>query len=508
MGTTFMQLFEKLPFHILAFVSFLTFIILLYSWLNTKNQLPSPRKLPIIGNLHQLGKLPHRSLQSLSRKHGDLMLLHLGSKPTLVVSSPDAAEEVMKTHDAVFSDRPVFKVASVVAYYGRDIVFAKYGEYWRQIKSICVMHMLSNIMVKSFRKIREEETSQIVECIKMSAPTVQLNLTDCFASYTNDVVSRAAFGRKYDRDEGCGNIKELLNEVSKVIGAGNVGDFIPWLGWIDHLTGVLRTATRVANAFDSFLDRIVQEHIDRFELQSRDKDEVDKSRDLVDVLLGIQRNDPHLHRDTVKALLLDMLAAGIETTSTLLEWTMSELLLHPESMKRLQDEVRGLAKGKTIIDEDDLKNMKYLTAVIKESLRLHPPLPLLLFRESSQNTKICNYDIAAGTMVIINAWAIQRQPALWDEPEEFQPERFLNNPMDMNGTDFKFIPFGAGRRGCPGISFATVEAELILANLIARFDWKLPPGEVQCDAFLAESFGASVRKRDPLIAIPTPYLFN
>ncbi|KAL9235602.1 hypothetical protein vseg_010347 [Gypsophila vaccaria] len=507
MGTTSMQLLETFPIHILAFLSFLTFISLLYSWLNTKNQLPSPRKLPIIGNLHQLGTLPHRSLRSLSRKHGDLMLLHLGSKPTLVISSPDAAEEVMKTHDIVFANRPLFKAVSMIAYRGRDIVFARYGEYWRQMKSICVVHMLNNKRVQSFRKIREEEVSRMVECIRMSAPTVQVNLSDCFTSFVNDVVSRAAFGRTYAGDEGCGNIKELLDDLVKVVGAGNVGDFIPWLSWIDHLTGVLRSATRLAMTFDSFLDKIVQEHIDRLNLQSRDEDKVDKVHDLVDVLLEIQRNDPHLDRDSVKAILLDMLAAGTETTATVLEWAMSELLLHPQAMKRLQDEVRGFGKGKTMIDEDDLKNMKYLQAVIKEALRLHPPLPLLLFRESSQNTRICNYDIAVGTMVIINAWAIHRHPAQWDEPEEFRPERFLNNSVDVKGNDFKFIPFGAGRRGCPGISFATVKAELALANIVAEFEWKLP-GDVHADSFLADAVGTSAHKRDPLIAIPAPYIRN
>ncbi|KAK9734006.1 hypothetical protein RND81_04G107800 [Saponaria officinalis] len=201
-----------------------------------------------------------------------------------------------------------------------------------------------------------------------------------------------------------------------------------------------------------------------------------------------------------------MLAAGIDTTTTVLEWAMSELLLHPQAMKQLQNEVREFTKDKTIIiDEDDLKSMKYLQAVIKEALRLHPPLPLLLFREPSQNAKVCNYDIAAGTMVIVNAWAIHRHPALWDEPEAFRPERFLNNSVDVK--DFKFIPFGAGRCGCPGISFATVKAELALANLVAEFEWKLP-GEVQVDSFMAESSGASVHKRDPLIAIPTPYIRN
>ncbi|XP_074295590.1 cytochrome P450 736A117-like [Silene latifolia] len=510
MATAFLQVFEILSVHPIPLLAFLTFTIILYQWLYiAKTKLPSPRKLPIIGNLHQLGTLPHKSLRSLSQKHGDLMLLHLGSRPTLVVSSANVAEEIMKTHDAVFANRPMNKVASIVLYNGRDIGFAKYGEYYKRIKSICVMHMLSNKKVQSFRKVREEEISLMVERIRELTPSMSLNLTESFTSFTNDVVSRVAFGRKYSGEEGCGNIKELLNDFVEALGGFTVGDFVPWLSWIDHVSGVLRKANKVAKAFDSFIEKIVQEHIDGVKLSQNGVEAVkgDEFQDLADVLLEIQRNDPSLERDTVKALLLDMLSAGIETTSTVLEWTMSELLIHPRVMKKLKDEVRGVSNGKTIINEDDLKNMAYLKAVIKESLRLHPPLPLLLFRESSQDVKVCNNDIAAGTQVIINAWAIQRHPTSWDQPEEFLPERYLNTSVDMKGLDFELIPFGAGRRGCPGMSFATVKAELVLANLVGLFEWEVPC-EMQGDSFMAEAFGTSVHKRDPLMAISTSYSRN
>ncbi|KAL9235605.1 hypothetical protein vseg_010350 [Gypsophila vaccaria] len=511
MGVTLvLQVLEKLPFHtIVPLLTFLSFIILLYSWLYTKSDLPSPRKLPIIGNLHQLGTLPHRSLGSLSRKHGDLMLLHLGSKPTLLVSSANVADQIMKTNDIVFSNRPHSEVASIILYNGRDLAFAKYGEYWRQMKSICVLHMFTNKKVQCFRKIREEEVSLMVESIRKStSSTVPVNLSDSIAIFANDVVSRSAFGRKYCGEDGSVSIKKLMNDFTVELGAGCIGDFIPWLSWVDHLTGVIRRTTKVANALDAFIEKILQEHIDLADLQSHIDDDDDsendlKNHDLVDVLLEVQRKDPTLERDSIKAILLDILSAGIETTSTLLEWAMCELLLHPQALVQLQDEVRRFTKGKTIIDEDDLKNMKYLKAVIKEALRLHPPLPLLLFREASQRTKVLDYDVAAGTIAIVNAWAIQRHPDSWDDPDEFQPERFLDSSIDMKGNDLKFIPFGAGRRGCPGISFAIVKAELVLANLVGHFDWELP-GDTQRDSFMAEAYGTAVHKRDPLMAIPTP----
>lgn len=171
-----------------------------------------------------------------------------------------------------------------------------------------------------------------------------------------------------------------------------------------------------------------------------------------------------------------MFAAGTDTTYTVLEWAMTELLRNPEILRKVQNEVQGIVKEKQHITEDDLENMHYLKAVIKETLRLHPPIPLLVPRESIQDVKVMGYDIAAGTLVITNSWAIGRDPTSWEEPNEFRPERFLGTSIDFKGHDFELIPFGAGRRGCPGTMFAMAINELALANLLHKFDWALPGG--------------------------------
>ncbi|XP_021863466.1 cytochrome P450 71A22-like [Spinacia oleracea] len=509
------QLLEKLPSNSLSLFLIFSFLFFLYKWLyatpaTNKNQPPSPRKLPVFGNLHQLGKLPHRSLRALSQQYGDLMLLHVGSKPTIVASSADTAREIMKTHDVVFANRPNLKVARRFLYDGKDLVFASYGEYWRQMKSICVLHVLSSKKVRSFREVREEEAAVMVDKIRrFRQSSEEVNLSEIIASLTKDVICRVAFGRKYTGEEGCANIRELLSDFSEVVVAFCMQDSVPWLGWIDRLSGVDRKANRVANVLDEFIEKIVQEHVDRLNLQTDNTDEADKGeklQDFVDTLLELQReNSSVLPRESIKAILMDMLAAGTDTTYTLLEWAMVELFKHPLVMKELQEEVRVSSRGKQGVDEDDVKNMKYLKAVIKETLRLHPPFPLLVFRESSQDVKINGYDIAAGTQVIINAWAIQRDTSFWEDAEEFRPERFLNSSIDFKGQDFEFIPFGAGRRGCPGMSFGIVGAELVLATLAYAFDWKLPQGK---DFNVVENMGITIRKRDPLVAIPTPYSRN
>lgn len=199
-----------------------------------------------------------------------------------------------------------------------------------------------------------------------------------------------------------------------------------------------------------------------------------------------------------------MFTGGTDSIFSTLEWAMTELLRHPKAMKELQNEVRGISSKSEEITEDDVEKMQYLKAVIKEILRLHPPAPLLFPRESTQDVKIMGYDIPAGTMVLVNAWAIGRDPKYWEEAEEFRPERFLNTDVDFQGQFFHFIPFGAGRRGCPGMPFAMAIVELALANLVNRFDWELPGGMRSEDLDIMERPGLSIHRKFPLIVVATP----
>lgn len=197
-----------------------------------------------------------------------------------------------------------------------------------------------------------------------------------------------------------------------------------------------------------------------------------------------------------------MFFAGTDSTYTLLEWVMTELLRHPKCMKILQNEVRAITGRKLYANEDDLEQIKYLKAVIKETLRLHPPVPFLAPRQSIHDIKIKGYDIPVNVGVFINAWAIHRDPATWDKPDKFIPERFLNFPIDFRGQDFQFIPFGAGRRICPGITFAIAVNELVLANLMHKFDWTLPDGTDVENLDMSESIGITAHKKIARVATP------
>ncbi|KAL2514845.1 Cytochrome [Forsythia ovata] len=497
---------------VVPFVSFILFIIFLFKWyFNTgstarKRLPPSPPKLPVIGNLHQVGLYPHRSLQALSKRYGSLMMLHLGNVPAVIVSSADAAREIMKNQDLIFSSRPKSRVPDEVVYGSKDIAFAPYGEHWRQVRSICVLQLLSNKRVQSFRFIREEETSLMINKIRSSSPSL-INLSDILVSLANSIVCRVSLGWKYSDGEVIRKLELMYKEFMELSGTFNPGDYIPGLKWINRINGFDARVEKLAKLFDDFWEGVIEEHRNRKKGETNPNGSSNEA-DLVDILLKIQRENNSsfdIGTDIIKSVIFDMFGAGTDTTSTALEWTLTELLRHPKTMKKLQNEVRQVAGNKIEITEDDLEKMPYLKAVIKESLRLHPPIPLLFPREAMEDTKVMGYDIGVGTRVIINAWAIARDPMSWENPEDFNPQRFLNSGIDFKGLNFEYIPFGSGRRGCPGIPFAMAVDELALAKLMLHFNFALPIGATEKDLDMSEHPGTTVYKRLPLLVIATPH---
>ncbi|CAL9134698.1 unnamed protein product, partial [Musa acuminata var. zebrina] len=294
---------------------------------------PSPTKLPFIGNFHQLGSHPHRSLHALSQKHGPLMLLHLGQVPTLVVSSPDGARDVMRNHDQVFASRPVLKPAKVLFDGCKDLGFSPHGEHWRQLRKICAFHLLSSTRVQSYRLIRQEEVGFMIRKISSQAsPTTSVDMSEIFYSFANDMLCRVVSG-KFNREEGRNVVfGELIREFSVLLGKFYVGDYFPWLGWLDVLFGSMERSKKTKKRWDDLVDGVIQEHEDR----SAEGD--DGEKDFVDVLLSL-REDPGgnhalLTPQTIKALLMDIFSGGTETSYVTLEYAMAELLRNPRMMAK------------------------------------------------------------------------------------------------------------------------------------------------------------------------------
>ncbi|PON72326.1 Cytochrome P450, E-class, group I [Parasponia andersonii] len=415
-------------FHVSIF--FLTILLLftvLFRSRAKSNLPPSPRRLPLIGNLHHLGTHPHRSLRALSHKYGPLMLLHLGHTPTLVVSSEEIVTEIVKKHDVIFSDRPQTTAAEIILYGCHDIAFAPYGEYWRQARKICVLELLSLKRVKEFNFVREEETALLVNRIrKLACPSGDsINLSEMLIATSNNIISRCILGQRFEEENGRSSFGDISRRVMTDFMAFSVRDFFPnkYLRWIDVATGLIGRLTASFRALDTFFDQVLEEH--KAVINSTDHNG-SGLKDFVGILLGLKRDgmlDFELTQDNIKAILMDMFVGGSDTTSTAMEWLMAELVRNPREMKKAQEEVRRVVGNKSEITMDDINQMEYLKFVIKENLRLHPPLPFLVPRKTLSSIELGGYNIPEMTRVFINAWAIQRDPSVWDKPEEFLPER-------------------------------------------------------------------------------------
>ncbi|EOY12074.1 Cytochrome P450 [Theobroma cacao] len=484
-------------------IIFLFMLLKLGKRFRTNNLLPpGPWKLPVIGNMHQLaGSLPHHSLSDLAKKYGPLMHLQLGEVSNIIVSSPETAAEVMKTHDILFANRPYLLCANIVSYNATDIAFSPYGAYWRQLRKICTLEMLTSKRVQSFSPIREEEVSKLVRAISSKAGS-PVNLSKMLYSLTYEIVSRTAFGGKC-KDKG--EFTLLFREAIK-LGAGfTVSDLFPSVKLLQFLNGLRPKLERLHQKVDKILENVINEHKASKGMAKSGEGESD---DLVDVLLTLQEHgnlEFPLTTDNIKAVLLDIFIAGSDTSFTAVEWAMSEMLKNPRVLQKAQAEVRQVFNRKGDVDGEGLHELEYLKLVINETLRLHPPIPLLLPRECSERCKINGYDIPVKSKVIINAWAIGRNPDYWTEAERFYPERFLNSSIDYKGAHFEFIPFGAGRRMCPGMLYGIANVELPLAQLLYHFDWELPGGRKIEDLDMDEVFGAVVRRKNDLCLVPIPY---
>ncbi|BAT79695.1 hypothetical protein LR48_Vigan04g043900 [Vigna angularis] len=466
---------------------------------------PGPKPWPVLGNFPHMGPVPHHSLAALARVHGPLMHLRLGFVDVVVAASASVAEQFLKIHDSNFSSRPPNAGAKYIAYNYQDLVFAPYGPRWRLLRKLTSVHLFSGKALDVFRHLREEEVGRLTRNLGSSEGKA-VNLGQVLNVCTTNALARVMIGRRVfdDGNGGCDpradEFKNMVVEVMVLAGVFNIGDFIPSLEWLD-LQGVQAKMKKLHQRFDAFLSTIIEEHDS-------------SSNNLLSILLSLQdaKDDDgnHLTHTEIKALLLNMFTAGTDTSSSTTEWAIAELIRNPRVLTQVQQELDSVVGRDRSVKEEDLAHLPYLQAVIKETFRLHPSTPLSLPRVAAESCEIFGYHIPKGSTLLVNVWAIARDPKEWADPLEFRPERFLPGgekaDVDVKGNDFEVIPFGAGRRICAGLSLGLRMVQLLTATLAHSFDWELENGLNPEKMNMDEAYGLTLQRAEPLSVVPRPRL--
>ncbi|KAJ9540816.1 hypothetical protein OSB04_027322 [Centaurea solstitialis] len=463
---------------------------------------PAPPTLPFIGNTHQLlTKNLNRTLWQLAQKYGPVMLIHMGSKPLLVISSSEMTREVLKTHQESLSTRHSNEGTKRLTYNLSDITFAPYGHHWTKMRKVFLSELLGPKRVGWFNQVLKMETESVINILSSNPVNAPVNLNDLFLKLMYGVVCKFAFGKSYREEPFKGlTLKEMLDE-STVVLVGSFTDMFPTYRWIlDKLCGKNDKLDKCFANLDGYFEMIIDEHLQTVGETSEDE------KDVVHALIELSQKDSEFTKDYMKALLLDVLVGAIESTFMTMVWAMSEIVRNPRVMQNLQSEIRrcvGSVGRKTEIDASYISKMTYLKMVIKESLRLHLPAPLLFPRDCSSHCQIGGYDVFPGTCVVINGWGIGRDPRHWKEcPNEFYPERFENMEVDFLGNHFEMVPFGGGRRSCPGMKPAISTLELSLVKLFYWFDWEVAGGVKNEDLDMEEEGLLGAHKKSPLCLVP------
>ncbi|CAN0924805.1 Cytochrome P450 84A4 [Linum grandiflorum] len=400
-----------------------------------------------------MDQLTHHGLAKLAKQYGGLFHLRMGNIHMMTVSTSDIAKQVLKVHDNIFSNRPANIAINYLTYDRSDMAFAHYGPFWRQMRKITVMKLFSRRRAESWDSVRDE-ISYMVQTVAANPTGNPINVGELIFTFTMNLTYKAAFGTTSNNNNNqMQAFIKILQEFSRLFGTFNIADFIPFLSWMDP-QGLFPRMVNARSSLDNF-----------------------------NVMFG-----------------------GTETVASVIEWAMAELLKSPQDLKRVQQELTYVVGLNRHVEEKDLEKLTFLKCILKETLRLHPPIPLLL-HETAEDVEVSGYFIPKRSRVMVNAFAIGRDPNSWSNPNEFNPSRFLNQGMpDFKGSNFEFLPFGSGRRSCPGMQLGLYAIELGMAHLLHDFNWELPYGMKPNEVDMTDVFGLTAPRATRLIAVPTSRL--
>ncbi|GJT95963.1 geraniol 8-hydroxylase-like protein [Tanacetum coccineum] len=462
--------------------SIITFAILWCKFSSKARLPPGPRGLPLLGYLPFLDPNLHHGYTKLAQRYGPIFKLKLGSKTHIVVGSSDLAKVVLREQDEIFANRDPPIAGTILTYGGQDIVWSDNNSLWRNMRKVFAYEVLSNKNLDASSTFRRGGVRKTIKHVYETMGT-EVDIGGIAFLTSLDVVTNMVWGKSLVEDVKSTNLgvefREVITKIVELLGAVNVSDFFPRI-----------IKERIAIKPDEAVEKIGR-------------------KDFLQILLELkeQNASTSLNITQIKALLMDIFVGTTDTTSTMAEWTMAELLKNPSMMQKVKDELKEVVGLNNIVEESHLSNLRYLDAVVKETFRLHPPLPLLVGRCPSESCNVAGYTVPKGANVYVNVWAIHRDPQYWENPLEFNPNRFLSvddgtTKIDYNGSNPNFIPFGSGRRRCPGVPLGEKMLVYFLASMLHSFDWTLPNGEHE----LSDKFGIVLKKNTPLMAIASQRL--
>ncbi|XP_071911283.1 cytochrome P450 81Q32-like [Coffea arabica] len=477
---------------------FIFLIAVKYQYLRKKNRKlrpPSPPALPILGHLHLVKTAPHLALQKLSIKYGPLISLHFGIRPFLVVSSPSLAEECLtKTNDIIFANRPESVSSKYLGYNSTALIISPYGDHWRNLRRVTTIHMFSSIQLQRLSSIWTEEIHFIIKKLFSNNSDEKTwkvkDMSSLFRELLFNVIMKIAAGKRWPSDQP--------GDIFSPRALTDLCDYIPILRWVGY-GGLEKGVISLHQKRDEFLQGLIDQT--RKEVAEDGSCSTERRKTIIQKLLSLQEAEPEYYTDEiVKGIIQLMLSAGTHTTSQTMEWALSSLLNHPNVLQKARDELEKMQPGH-LLNDSDLSKLPYLRCIINETLRLFPAAPTLVPHFSSEDCTIGGYEVPKGTTLLVNVWAIHRDPNVWEEPNKYKPERFEG--MDEGGWNegFKFLPFGKGRRICPGAAMAIRLVGLTLGTLIQCFEWERAGPEM---VDLEENQGATLGKAKPLEASYKP----
>ncbi|GMH13860.1 hypothetical protein Nepgr_015701 [Nepenthes gracilis] len=486
---------------------------------NPRRRPPEPAgSWPLIGHLRLLvgSQLPHVALANLADKYGPIFQIKIGVHPVLVVSNWELAKECLAQNDKIFVNRPRTLAVEQLAYNSVMFGFSPYGTYWREMRKIVTLNLLSNHRLEQLKHVRIFEVRIAIKALHdkwrksskdATSNGILVELKHWIGNINLNIIIRLVAGKtlwEFYKGEEYDHYHAAIRTFFELFGAFIISDALPFLRWLD-IGGYRKNMKRTAKQLDNILQGWLEEH-----KRVHSFGEANGQQDFIDIMLDnlhIAQEKPfNFELDTViKSTCLSVILGGTDTTTVTLTWALSLLLNNPHVLKKAKDELDTIVGKERLVNDSDMKNLVYLQAIIKETMRLYPAGPLSAPREAISDCYISGYHVSAGTRLFVNVHKIHRDPQVWSDPYEFHPERFIttHKHVDVRGQDFELIPFGSGRRICPGISFSLQSMTFILANLLQMFEITTPSNK-QVD--LTEEFGLTSMKKTPLEVILTPCL--